>query len=321
MEDSLLKEFQKNHKTAFLANQYIQLKEEREEVIKLNKEVDMGDLVEEELKSFDIRLSDLEKQMSAISDKEKAEEKSANEIILEVRAGAGGDEASIFARDLAQMYELFSESLGYKFKKINISKNNIDGYKEASFSIKGKGVYEKLQYETGVHRIQRVPVTEKSGRIHTSTASVAVLPVRKKTSIEINPKDIKVDFSRSGGAGGQNVNKVETAVRVIHLPTGIEVKCTEERTQQKNRDLAMQILQVNLEVKKEKEEAKKYASIRKNQIGTGDRSEKIRTYNVMQDRITDHRIKKSWFGYEKIVIGGCMGDISNSLNEFNLEEE
>ena len=201
MEDSLLKEFQKNHKTAFLANQYIQLKEEREEVIKLNKEVDMGDLVEEELKSFDIRLSDLEKQMSAISDKEKAEEKSANEIILEVRAGAGGDEASIFARDLAQMYELFSESLGYKFKKINISKNNIDGYKEASFSIKGKGVYEKLQYETGVHRIQRVPVTEKSGRIHTSTASVAVLPVRKKTSIEINPKDIKVDFSRSGGAG------------------------------------------------------------------------------------------------------------------------
>ncbi len=321
MKDSILKEFQNNHKTAFLANQYIQLKEEREEIVKLNKETDMGDLVEEELKSFDIRLSDLEKQMISISEKEKVEEKSPNEIILEVRAGAGGDEASIFARDLTQMYELFSESLGYKFKKINISKNNIDGYKEAAFSVKGKGVYEKLQYETGVHRIQRVPVTEKSGRIHTSTASVAVLPVRKKTNIEINPKDIKFDFSRSGGAGGQNVNKVETAVRVIHLPTGIEVKCTEERTQQKNRDLAMQILQVNLEAKKEKEETEKCASIRKNQVGTGDRSEKIRTYNVMQDRITDHRIKKSWFGYEKIVTAGCMGDIPEALNKFNLKEE
>ncbi len=321
MEDSLLKEFKNNYKTAFLADQYEKAKKELDEAIKIGEDESMKELIEDELKIINSRLSELEKQMNNILEGQKVEEKQSKEIILEIRAGAGGDEASIFARDLSRMYELFSESIGYSFKKINISKNNVDGYKEASFLVKGDEVYDKLRYETGVHRIQRIPVTEKSGRIHTSTASVAVLPIRKKINVEINPRDIKVDFSRSGGSGGQNVNKVETAVRLIHIPTGIEVRCTEERTQQKNRDLAMQILQANLQEKKEIEAQKKSASIRKNQIGTADRSEKIRTYNVMQDRITDHRIKKSWFGYEKIVIEGNINEILEGLKKHIEEEE
>ena len=321
MEDSLLKECKNNYKTAFLADQYEKAKNDLEEALKIGEDESMSELIEDELKIINSRLSELEKQMTNILEGQKVEEKQSKEIILEIRAGAGGDEASIFARDLSEMYELFSESIGYSFKKINISKNNVDGYKEASFLVKGDNVYDKLRYETGVHRIQRIPVTEKSGRIHTSTASVAVLPIRKKINVEINPRDIKVDFSRSGGSGGQNVNKVETAVRLIHIPTGIEVRCTEERTQQKNRDLAMQILQANLQEKKEIEEQKKSASIRKNQIGTADRSEKIRTYNVMQDRITDHRIKKSWFGYEKIVIEGNINEILEDIKKDISEEE
>src|SRR3989344_747231 len=192
-----------------------------------------------------------------------------NEIILEVRAGAGGEEAALFAKKLASMYIL----------------------------------YAKLCFETGVHRIQRIPSTEKMGRVHTSTASVAILPIRKKTKIEIKPADLQIEFSRSGGAGGQNVNKVETAVRIVHKPTGIEVRSTAERSQLKNREKAMSILSAKLEAKKDEEEALKHSLNRKTQIGTADRSEKLRTYNILQDRITDHRIKKSWHNVEKIFKG------------------
>jgi len=169
--------------------------------------------------------------------------------------------------------------------------------------VKGKDVYQKLRHETGVHRIQRIPATEKSGRIHTSTASVAIMPIRKKTTVEINPADLEIEFSRSGGAGGQNVNKVETAVRLIHKPTGIDVRCTSERSQLKNREKAMQILIAKLEIVKAEKEAKKLSSQRREQIGTADRSEKIRTYNILQDRVTDHRIKKSWHNLEGIFRG------------------
>ncbi|MBF0443220.1 MAG: PCRF domain-containing protein, partial [Oligoflexales bacterium] len=177
------------------------------------------------------------------------------------------------------------------------------GYKEASFEVRGKDVYKLLRYETGVHRVQRIPATEKNGRIHTSTASVAVLPIRKKAKFEINPADLDMEYSRSGGAGGQNVNKVETAVRLIHKPTGIDVRCTSERTQLGNREKAMQILTAKLEAMREEEEAKKYSADRKNQIGTGDRSEKIRTYNFPQDRVTDHRIRQSWSNIPGIMEG------------------
>jgi peptide chain release factor 1 len=222
---------------------------------------------------------------------------------MEVGAGAGGDEASLFAWELANMYQRYGDERGWTSKIIEEAKSDVGGYKEASIEFKGKDVYKDLRYETGVHRVQRVPGTEKNGRIHTSTASVAVLPMRKKTTIEINPADLEMEYSRSGGAGGQNVNKVETAVRLIHKPTGIDVRSTSERSQLGNREKAMSILTAKLQQLKDEEDAKKYADNRKDQIGTADRSEKIRTYNFPQDRVTDHRIKQSWSNIPGIMSG------------------
>jgi len=226
-----------------------------------------------------------------------------NEIVLEVRAGAGGNEASLFAWELAHMYEKFAENQGWQWKVNYESKNDLNGYKEASFEVKGEDVFKKMRYETGVHRVQRIPATEKNGRVHTSTASVAVLPIRKKINFQINSADFETEYSRSGGKGGQNVNKVETAVRIIHKPTGLDVRSTNERSQLANREKAMMILTAKLQQLEEEKEANKHAGIRKNQIGTGDRSEKIRTYNFSQDRVTDHRIKKSWHNLPKIMEG------------------
>ncbi len=239
-----------------------------------------------------------------------------NEIILEVRAGAGGEEAALFAKDLALMYILYAGLKNWSAKILYASESSLGGYKEVAIEMRGEGAYEKLRFETGVHRIQRVPETEKMGRVHTSTASVAILPVREKTTIEIKPTDLEIEFSRSGGAGGQNVNKVETAVRIIHKPTGIDVRSTAERSQLKNREKAMSILSAKLEAKKEEEEAAKHSLNRKTQIGTADRSEKIRTYNILQDRITDHRIKKSWHNIEKIMKGE-IEPILDAMEEYN----
>ena len=268
----------------------------------------------------------LEKQMNDIVSAGKEEEEKPKMIILEVRAGAGGEEAAIFAQDLAMMYERFAEKKNWDFKKLDESLSEMGGYKEASFEIKGKDAYDLLKWETGVHRIQRIPATEKMGRVHTSTASVVVLPIFPEKHFEINPADLEMEFSRSGGAGGQNVNKVETAVRIIHRPTGIAVRCTSERSQVKNREKALSMLSARLEdIDREKKE-NAVASERKNQIGTGDRSEKIRTYNVLQDRVTDHRIKQSWSNIEKIFLGyidaileacarGAEGEIGEETDE------
>jgi len=242
-------------------------------------------------------------QMESIVHEEEEEDRFPNEVVLEVRAGAGGDEAALFAADLARMYTSYAEREGWGVRTLSESVSALGGYKEAAFEIRGKDVYRKLRFETGVHRVQRIPETEKQGRVHTSTASVAILPMRKRVQIEINPADIEMEFSRSGGAGGQNVNKVETAVRLIHKPTGIDVRCTSERKQESNREKALQMLKAKLYELKEQEEATKYAAQRKSQIGTGDRSEKIRTYNVPQDRVTDHRIKQSWHNIEAILAG------------------
>ena len=254
--------------------------------------------------------------------KESGTDEFPNEIVLEVRAGAGGDEASLFAWELAHMYEKFAEAQGWLWRVNYESKSDLNGYKEVSFEIKGKDVYKKMRYETGVHRVQRIPATEKNGRVHTSTASVAVLPIRKKINFQVNPADFEMEYSRSGGKGGQNVNKVETAVRIIHKPTGLDVRSTNERSQLANREKAMMILTAKLQQMEEEKEAQKYSGERKNQIGTGDRSEKIRTYNFSQDSITDHRIKKSWHNLPKIMegdIGGIIADLeSGAMGE---EEE
>ncbi|MFQ5661786.1 MAG: PCRF domain-containing protein [Candidatus Paceibacteria bacterium] len=304
--------YKKDPKTAYLAGEYERLLKEEERVLEMAKDAEMKELADEELKSIESQKEGVQKEIEKITKAAEEEEKFPNELILEVRAGAGGDEASLFAQDLAQMYEKYAERNAWQFAPVHKSENAVGGYKEASFEIKGKDSYRKLRYETGVHRIQRIPTTEKSGRVHTSTASVAILPIRKKASFEINPADIEMEFSRSGGAGGQNVNKVETAVRLIHKPTGIDVRSTSERSQLKNREKAMQILQAKLEIIKAEEEASKLSSERKDQIGTGDRSEKIRTYNVLQDRVTDHRIKKSWHNIDGIFAG----DIDDILNSF-----
>ena len=244
----------------------------------------------------------------------KAEE-FPNEIILEVRAGAGGEEAALFAKELALMYILYAGLKNWSAQVLYASEGALGGYKEAAIEMKGEGVFEKLRFETGVHRVQRVPKTEKMGRVHTSTASVAILPIRQKTKIEIKPADLEIEFSRSGGAGGQNVNKVETAVRIIHKPTGMDARSTAERSQLKNREKAMSILSAKLETMKEAKEAAKHSLDRKTQIGTADRSEKIRTYNVLQDRVTDHRIKKSWHNIEKIL-GGGIEPILDAMREY-----
>lgn len=294
----------KNPKTQYLADMYIQLEKNEAELHDvISKDPSMKELAEAELVDLKTQKDGLMEQMKQIVEGEKEEEEFPNEAILELRAGAGGDEASLFAAELAAMYQGYATINGWTWKKVDGSESDLGGYKEASFEIHGRDVYRKLRYETGVHRVQRIPATEKMGRVHTSTASVAVLPIRKKVNFEINPADLEFETSRAGGKGGQNVNKVESAVRVIHKPTGLWVRSTVERSQNANKEKAMGILAAKLQAVKEEEEAKKYQGERKGQIGTGDRSEKIRTYNILQDRLTDHRIKRSWHNLPKIMLG------------------
>jgi peptide chain release factor 1 len=288
-------EFKGNHKTAYFAEEYERLGTElagaRESA---GNDPELLAMAEEDAVRIEARQKELLEEIERILDKDKEEEQKPKAIVLEFRAGAGGDEATLFAQDLKQMYEKYGEAKGWRVKVLD----------ELTLEIEGADAWEALKYETGVHRVQRVPVTEKTGRIHTSTASVAALPIRTKPTFIINPADIEMEFSRSGGAGGQNVNKVESAVRLIHKPTGIDVRSTSERSQLKNRELAMSILSAKLEALAIEEEAKKHSADRKSQIGTADRSEKIRTYNFLQDRVTDHRLKESWHNLPKIMLGG-----------------
>jgi peptide chain release factor 1 len=297
-------ELKKNPKTAYLMQEYDRLQAQINETRTL-AESDSGvrELALDEIKPLESLMADILKQAQAIVQEEKEEIADPKTIILEVRAGAGGDEAALFAYNLARMYERYAESKGWRFSVVDESRNELGGYKEASFEITGKGSYSDLRYEAGVHRIQRIPETEKQGRVHTSTASVVVLPMRQADEIGLNPADCEMEFSRAGGAGGQNVNKVETAVRIIHKPTGLTVRSQSERSQAKNREKAMSILAAKLAVLHEEQNILASSEARKSQIGTGDRSEKIRTYNVLQDRVTDHRIKESWHNIEAIFDG------------------
>lgn len=298
-------ELKANHKTAYLAEEYERLVKEAEDALTAAEgSEELIEMAKEDAERIEQRKAEILGEIEKILEKEKEEESLPKAVVLEFRAGAGGDEASLFASELRDMYLKFAEAKGWKVRIVD----------DATLEIEGADAYEALRYETGVHRVQRIPVTEKQGRIHTSTASVAVLPIRTKPKIEINPSDIEMEFSRSGGAGGQNVNKVETAVRLIHKPTGIDVKSSSERSQLANREKAMMILSAKLETLAEEEEAKKHADLRAGQIGTGDRSEKIRTYNFPQDRVTDHRIKESWHNLPKIMLGG-IDPIIEALNE------
>ena len=226
-----------------------------------------------------------------------------NKIILEIRAGAGGDEASIFAGDLTRMYQKYAARRGWKFAILDFNQTSLDGYKTLVAEIYGENAYDELKQESGVHRVQRVPKTEKSGRVHTSTASVAILPVVEAKELEIRDSDIEVSFSRAGGPGGQNVNKVETAVRISHKPTGIVVSSRSERFQHANREKGMEILRAKLFELEKSKAVGSITDMRREQIGTADRSEKIRTYNMPQDRLTDHRINKKWSKVENILNG------------------
>ena len=312
--------YKKNHKTSYLAEMYEKLdKEEADLKVLMDTDPTMKEMGAAEIENIEVQKTELIRQVTAIDEAEKQEEEFPNEIIVEIRAGAGGDEAALFAEELATMYRTYAVNQGWQVSILDESKADVGGYKEMSMEIHGRDVYKKLRYETGVHRVQRVPETEKMGRVHTSTVSMAILPIRKHFTVEINPADLDLEFSRAGGKGGQNVNKVETAVRLFHKPTGLAVRVTAERSQLKNREKAMMMLTAMLQEKRDSEEAAKFAAHKKGQLGTGNRSEKIRTYNFPQDRITDHRIRQNWHNIETILSGEKIGDIIETVSNYTGE--
>mgnify|MGYP005607186953 CR=1 FL=1 len=310
-----LEDVKQNHRTAYLGSEIQRLlNEEQSALDMMTVDPSMKELAEEEIKRVRSERETIESQVETIMNAEREEEKFPNEIILEVRAGGGGGEAANLARQLAGRDRRDAEKEGWTWRPEYESQNDLGGYKEASFEFHGKDVYKKFRFETGVHRVQRIPATEKQGRIHTSTASVAVLPLFKKTTIVLNDADLEIETSRAGGKGGQNVNKVESAVIIIHKPTGFDLRSANQRSQLANKERAMDLLRSRLQQMKDEEESKKYSADRASQIGTADRSEKIRTYNFPQDRVTDHRIKESWSNIP-LVLNGQIDDIVKTTTE------
>lgn len=320
-------------KENYLENEIKRIEDEiknNQSFLQNEKNPEMVKMIEDEIKKLENQKKELEKIGDGMENEVNSSEGDAddessvinkNKAILEIRSGAGGDEAGLFARDLYRMYTRYGESQHWKFSESYINENEAGGIKTVISEINGKDVYETLKYESGVHRVQRVPVTEAAGRIHTSTATVAVLPKVKKINIEIKPDDLEWDFFRSGGKGGQNVNKVSTAVRLTHVPTGIVIECQEERYQGRNREKALELLTSKLYTQMEEQRVSNISDLRSSQVGSADRSEKIRTYNFPQDRITDHRINKTWHSIDRVMNGDIEKILKDTSQEMKKLEE
>lgn len=307
----LMKEHASIEDVVIKYREYKKMKQSMNEAEELMKDPEMKELAEEEYYEAKEALPKIEEELKVLLiPKDPDDDKN---IICEIRAGAGGEEAALFAGTLFRMYTMYAERRHWKLEILNENETGLGGYKEISFMVTGKGVYSRLKFESGVHRVQRVPDTESSGRIHTSTATVAVLPVVEDVEIDINPADIKMEVFRSSGAGGQHINKTSSAVRLIHEPSGIVVECQTERSQFQNRDNAMKMLRTKLyEIEKQKQDSE-IANSRKTQVGSGDRSEKIRTYNYPQGRITDHRIGMSIYQMENFLNGDIDEMVDNLI--------
>ncbi|WPX09777.1 peptide chain release factor 1 [Anaerocellum danielii] len=290
---------------------------EAEELLDTDLDEDFEKLVKEELNQAKEQKEIVETQLKILLlPKDPNDEKN---VIMEIRAGAGGEEAALFAAELFRMYSRYAERKNWKVEVMSTSESDLDGFKEVIFMISGKGAYSRLKYESGVHRVQRVPVTESGGRIHTSTATVAVLPEVEDVEVEIREEDLEIDTFRAGGAGGQHVNKTESAVRIVHKPTGIVVTCQDERSQHANRDRAMKILRARLYDYYQSIQQKEIESQRRSQVGTGDRSERIRTYNFPQGRVTDHRIGLTLYKLEQVLDGELDEIIDALITHFQTE--
>ena len=294
-------------------DEYVKVKNDMadaEEMLKTEKDADMVAMLESEFYGGKEKLKTIEEELKILL--LPKDENDEGNVIVEIRAGVGGDEAGIFAGDLYRMYTMFADRNRFKVEVLDEESAEGGIIKQVNFMVTGKGAYAKFKFESGVHRVQRVPVTESSGRIHTSAATVAVLPEAKNVQIEINEKDLQIDYYRAGGAGGQHVNKTESAIRITHIPTGIIVACQDERSQGKNKEKAMNWLKSKLYDFYQSQEDSEYAQKRKLQVGTGDRSEKIRTYNYPQSRVTDHRINMTLYSLENFM-NGDIGEMVEAL--------
>ena len=291
--------------------EYKKIVNSMEDLKEMLNDKEMHDLAQAELEECKENLPKIEEELKLLLvPKDPNDDKN---VIMEIRGGAGGEESSLFAGDLFRMYTMYAERKRWKMEVLNLNETELGGIKEVTFMITGKGAYSRLKFESGVHRVQRVPDTESSGRIHTSTATVAVLPEVDDVEVEINPADLKVDTFRSSGAGGQHINKTESAIRITHIPTGVVVECQTERSQIQNRETAMKMLRSKLYEAELEKQNSELASARKSQVGSGDRSEKIRTYNFPQGRITDHRIGLSMFQVDEFL-NGNIDEMIDALN-------
>src|SRR5215211_987792 len=292
-----------------------QLDDNRE--LAMSRDVEIAAMADDEIPELEKRVADLERDVQiALLPTDQTEERDA---IVEIRAGTGGSEAAIFAADLYRMYHRYAETAGLKTEDLESSPSELGGLRDAIFKVSGENVFRKLRFESGVHRVQRVPATEAQGRIHTSTATVAVLPEAEDVDLDLKPEDLRIEVCRAGGPGGQGVNTTDSAVQVMHIPTGRIVRCQDGRSQQKNKEKALSIMRARLLEDKQREEEAKYSAHRKDQIGSGGREEKIRTYNFPQNRITDHRIGLTLYNLDRIIEGD-LGEMISSLQAADLQE-